>query len=124
MPDSCGVRETVTTVLEEADAVTRGDRNKDYGSPLGNHSNVAAYWRLWVERKYGIVVPFDAEDVCWMNILQKVSREGNARKRDNLVDVAGYVRNVEMVQDEAHENSVAVVTFGPLTRGDEKSAAG
>lgn len=102
------------TILEEAARITSADRNKDYGTPLDNHAATAAFWRLWFRRKYGIDVPVDAEDVCWCNVLQKISREANAKKRDNLVDVAGYVRNVELVQDERHTREVAVETFGPL----------
>ena len=41
-----------------------------------------------------------AEDVPLMMILLKVSREANKHKRDNLVDIAGYARTREMLDDK------------------------
>jgi len=102
------------TILDEAARLTGGDRNKSYGHPLDNHTVTADFWTGWLTRKYGVTVKLDAEDVCWMNILQKISREANAPKRDTVVDVAGYARNVEMVQDERYIRQLASETFGPL----------
>jgi hypothetical protein len=38
----------------------------------------------------------DAQDVCFLNILQKVSREANKHKDDTFVDIVGYVLNAAM----------------------------
>jgi hypothetical protein len=88
------------TVLEEAARITSGARGTDYGHPLDNHSCTAELWRSWLRRKYGVDVAFTPEDVCYFNILQKLSREANAPKRDTIVDLCGFSRNVEMVQEE------------------------
>lgn len=91
------------SVLEEAQEIIHGERNESYGSPKEQHETVAAFFNIWIDRKYG---PFDrereldAEDVCWFNIFQKISREAWCRKRDNLVDIAGYVGNIEMMQEK------------------------
>lgn len=87
-------------ILHEAQRITGIDRNRAYGHPLDNHGLTAEFWSLWLARKYGQRLPLTAEDVCWMNSLQKHSREANAPKRDNLVDVCGYMRNVEMIGEE------------------------
>lgn len=82
------------TILEEAQRHVHGARNEDYGHPLDNHGRTAALWSTYLGRS---ITP---EDVCFLNILQKISRGMNRVTRDTLVDVAGYAANVEMVQDE------------------------
>lgn len=90
-------------ILEEANKLIHGDRNEQYGAPLDNHGTTAAFWNVYLQaiNRRG-KTQLDAEDVCWLNVLQKVSREATtgAGKRDTAVDVAGYAGNVEMVRDE------------------------
>ena len=46
-------------------------------------------------------VDFTAEQICALNILQKMSRWATGRlTRDTLVDLCGYSANVELIQDE------------------------
>jgi hypothetical protein len=89
-------------VLEEALRLTANDRQSTYGHPRENHACTAALYQAYLERK-GVVFPagvkMDAIDVCWLNILQKASRDAFCRKRDNYVDTAGYARNAEMVTE-------------------------
>jgi len=94
-------------ILQEADRITAADRNKDYGSPFVNHSCTAALWSTWLARRFDVVLPLTATDVCFLNILQKVSRAGNSAKvkRDTIVDLAGFSRNIEMSQDEAERRN-------------------
>lgn len=87
------------TVLEEAARIVDGDRNEAYGDPAGNHGTTAAMWTAYLARR-GLLAPgavLDARDVCWVNALQKASRDAFDRRRDNLVDVAGYMRNAELI---------------------------
>jgi len=87
------------TILQEAAEVTAGDRQKFYGHPKDNHGNTAALWGAYLTRRFGAGVTLDARDVCLMMALLKISRDANRRKRDNLVDIAGYARNAEMVDE-------------------------
>ena len=83
------------SVLEEAQEIIHGARNQDYGPPLDNHGRTAAYWSTYL----GVTI--SPEDVCFLNILQKISRAGTGRlTRDTLVDLCGYSGNIEMIQDE------------------------
>lgn len=82
------------SILLEAQEIIHGDRNDDYGSPLANHSKTASLWSAYL----GVQVT--PEDVCILNILQKISRSCHKMKRDNLVDIAGYAGNIEMIQEE------------------------
>lgn len=88
----------MTTILDEAARVTSTERNDAYGAPRVNHGATAEMMSGYLSRKYGCRIPFDADDVCVFNILQKVSRLAHSpRHRDSLVDIAGYARNVEML---------------------------
>ena len=86
-------------VLEEAAHIVKGPRQEAYGPPGPNHQCTADMFSAYLERKYGWTrTELDAEDVCWFNILQKISREAHQPSRDNLVDIAGYILNVERIQ--------------------------
>lgn len=87
-------------VLEEANEIIHGDRNKDYGHPYDNHSTTATMWAAYLSRINGRPVKVSAQDVCILNILQKTSRGANMMTRDTQVDIAGYAGNIEMIHDE------------------------
>lgn len=87
------------SILEEAQRVVDGPRQQDYGTPVENHQRTADLWTAYLHGKYGIPFEVSAEDVCFLNILQKVSRGINGLTRDTLVDIAGYARNIELIQD-------------------------
>lgn len=89
------VQQPSSSILTEAARAVDGPRRDDYGSPHNNHTRTAAMWSAYL----GVTVT--AEQVCFMNILQKVSRAANRVTRDTLVDIAGYARNVELVQSKA-----------------------
>lgn len=88
------------SVLQEAQRLVHGDRGQDYGHPIDNHACTAELLSAFLFRKYRVRLPLAAEDVAVFNILQKISREANAHKRDGMVDVAGYAENVQMIHDE------------------------
>lgn len=82
-----------TTILQDATEVVDGQRRSDYGHPSINHNRTAALWSAYLG------VPITAEQVCWCMILTKASRDANCPKRDNLVDTAGYARNLELIRE-------------------------
>lgn len=86
------------TILEEAAEITSVDRNKTYGPPRDNHSRTAALIAAYLSGVNGREIDF--RDTCWLNVLQKASRDVFHRQRDNLVDAAGYLRNVEMAEND------------------------
>ena len=70
-------------VLTEAAAILKGTRAKDYGE--NSLPRIAAYWSAYLNREV------TGRDVANLMILLKVAREGHSQKRDNHVDIAGYV---------------------------------
>ena len=93
----------IPNILEEANNIVHGDRNEAYGHPEDNHTTTAILFSHFLKRKYGkgmgTTPLLDAEDVCFFNILQKISRAAESYRRDNLVDIAGYAANIEMIKD-------------------------
>jgi hypothetical protein len=83
------------SILQEAQRLTRGARQGDYGHPLDDFTRTGRMWAaiLGVER-------VTAEQVGLCMVALKISRQCNKPKRDNLVDGAGYMGTVEMVLDE------------------------
>jgi hypothetical protein len=87
-------------ILDEAARITSWDRNIDYGHPKDNHACTAELWNAYLARRTAAGSgSIDAEDVCILNILQKVSRHAWRRTRDNRVDIAGWARNGQIVDD-------------------------
>lgn len=87
-------------MFDKALAITSGERHESYGHPLDNHGRTAALWSTYL----GTAVT--AEDVCWMMLLVKVSRQIHAPTDDNPVDVVGYMRNLEMIADERSRRAI------------------
>lgn len=92
-------REGDESILATAERIINSSRQQDYGHPTDNHGRTATLWVTYIEGKYGISVPIDAEDVCMMNILQKIGREMHRKTRDGITDIAGYAGNIEMIRD-------------------------
>jgi hypothetical protein len=89
------------TIFEIAEEAVSGDRHDDYGHPRHNHERTAILWNAYMDAKaVGTAWPLDItpEDVCWLNVLQKIARQMNSKKEDNLVDAVGYIRNIEMME--------------------------
>lgn len=88
--------EKMHKLLEDAKEIVGGSRHKAYGSPDENHGRTAAMWQAYLSAQFirGEMV-ISARDVCFMNILQKCSREAHWSQTDNALDIAGYAANAE-----------------------------
>lgn len=87
------------TILQEAQQLIYGARADTYGHPAENHGCTAAMVSAYLTRRYGHPIVLDAEDVCVFNVLQKISRQANEPARDNIVDAAGYLGNIERLKE-------------------------
>lgn len=80
------------SALEEAQRLVHGDRGAAYGHPIDDYTRTGRIW--------GAILGIDAIDprvCCLMMAGVKISREVNAPKRDNRVDLAGYAECADMV---------------------------
>lgn len=89
-----------TTILQEAHDLIYGDREIDYGHPKKNLNDIARFWQVYFETKYGRAAPVTAEDVCQMMVLLKMARGFNGpKKRDTIVDQVAYGGLLERIQE-------------------------
>lgn len=81
-------------VLQEADRLTSGERNKEYGHPKEFYEDVSKIWSVLLDLK----IPEDR--IADMMIAYKLVRTKQGYKRDNYVDISGYSRTREMQYDK------------------------
>lgn len=86
------------SILSEAEELTNGARRQAYGHPLLDYERTAGMVNAALAHK--LKEPLTPEEVMVVMILVKVSRQMNAPKRDNLVDIAGYANCIDMAQQE------------------------
>lgn len=77
-------------VLMEAFMLTTGDRNAQYGPPDQDFARTAAMWTALFGRK------FESWEVAQAMCCLKLSRLTHQRKRDSVVDLAGYTRCMDV----------------------------
>ena len=85
------------SILAEADRLVDGDRQSDYGHPSEDHARLAGLVSALLS--YKLTKPLTADDMGLVMICVKLSREAHKHKRDNLVDIAGYAKTVQMVHE-------------------------
>lgn len=78
------------TILQEADGLINGERQRDYGDPADNYSVIADLMSAYL-RGRGHDVHISAADAAQLMLLVKIGRASTGRiTRDTLVDQAGY----------------------------------
>jgi nucleoside 2-deoxyribosyltransferase len=80
------------SALEEAQRLVHGDRGAAYGHPIDDYTRTGRMWGAILG-----LPDIDPRLCCLMMAAVKISRETNAPKRDNRVDLAGYAECAEMV---------------------------
>ncbi|QGJ90493.1 hypothetical protein SEA_TRAFT412_56 [Mycobacterium phage Traft412] len=86
------------SILEEAQRLIHGPRNKNYGHPRENFADISALFSAYLER------PITDLDVANLMILVKVARvKGTGYHRDSYTDIAGYAGCAERIFEEPVE---------------------
>ena len=71
--------------LSKANVLVEGDRQKDYGDKLHNHSNIAKLWSAYLD------IEITAHDVAILMALLKVARTKLGQVSDDTyVDMSAY----------------------------------
>lgn len=87
------------TILEEAQKAVYGDRQEDYGSVTENFDTIAQLWSIVLKTK----VTAEQVGICMVQV--KVARQMFKKKRDNLIDGAGYFATLQKMEDEKNTNN-------------------
>lgn len=85
-------------ILQEALEISGESRQRDYGHPLINHQRIAAFWNIQLAPK--LTAPIEPREVALMMIALKLAREVNTPKRDNVLDIAGYVNCIDLIDQK------------------------
>jgi hypothetical protein len=78
------------SILAEAQRITGGDRQAQYGPPDQDFSRTAGMWTSLFGELLKDGARFDAKHVAMAMIVVKLSRLMYGAKRDSVVDIAGY----------------------------------
>ena len=83
------------TILQEAERLVSGDRQLAYDHPKDNCTRIGEIWGTILGQG-----PIKPEVVGLMMIGLKVARQIHRPTKDNLVDIAGYARVIDIILNE------------------------
>ena len=78
-------------IYTDASNTINGERQDMYGAPEDSFKGIGDLWGWYLRSKYDIKLDISPADVAFMMVEYKLAREVNQHKRDNLVDMAGYL---------------------------------
>jgi hypothetical protein len=81
------------SILSEAERIVNGERQADYSDPVENFKHIASIASAIMGKSV------TAEECCIVMIAVKLARENFKHKRDNLVDLAGYVEILNRIKE-------------------------
>lgn len=88
--------ETEST-LSEAERIVNGDRQADYSDPVANFKHISEIASAISKEE------LSPTTCCIVMIAVKLARENYKHKRDNLVDLAGYVEILHRIKENEVE---------------------
>ena len=88
-------------ILKESKKLIGGNRHKDYGDKLTNHTNIAALWSIFLRKE---VTPHDVA-VCMA--LVKVARLMHQHKKDSYVDMAAYAAIAGEIEARTNKKNIS-----------------
>jgi hypothetical protein len=89
------------SILEEAEAITNGERQAHYGHPLHDYTKTVGAFNALTGRD------LSPEEGCLFMVCVKLSRQTHMHKRDNLVDAAGYINCIDKIHTRKGEDESA-----------------
>lgn len=92
---------TSATICQMADKVVTESRQNDYGHPFWNFSDIAKIWGVVLDKDN--ITP---EHVAQCMIGTKMARQKHKFTLDNLVDIAGYAKTLQMIEQYRRENEL------------------
>ncbi len=85
------------SILSEAERIVNGDRQADYSDPVANFKHIAEIASAISKEE------LSPTTCAIVMIAVKLARENYKHKRDNLVDLAGYVEILHRIKENEVE---------------------
>ena len=85
------------SILSEAERIVNGDRQADYSDPVANFKHISAIASAISKEE------LSPTTCAIVMIAVKLARENYKHKRDNLVDLAGYVEILHRIKEHEVE---------------------
>lgn len=87
------------TILQEAERIVNGPRREEYGGVTESFTRIAKLWSAILD----VEVTPDQVSLCMVGL--KIARFCASYHRDSIVDIAGYARTLEIMEDERNAKS-------------------
>jgi|11BtaG_2_1085332.scaffolds.fasta_scaffold18588_2 hypothetical protein len=95
----------VPDVIEEAGHLASVDRQSTYGHPIENWQRIVDSFAPMIQHKMKDGESLDIHDYWRLMVITKVSRDVHKPKRDNKVDIVGYVQCAQQVYEKEQEKN-------------------
>ena len=84
----------------DASNTINGERQDMYGAPEDSFKGIGDLWSMYLQnRREGVGAWITQADVAFMMVQYKMAREMNQHKRDNLVDMVGYLGILDDIRE-------------------------
>lgn len=93
-----GFPQNKETICQEAERLVSSDRQDQYGHPSENFLDISKGWNVIAE-----TTTITPERVGLMMMWLKICREKHKTKRDNLVDICGFAKTIDMINERKNE---------------------
>lgn len=89
------------SILQQAEHLINGQRQKDYGDKLTNFTQIAMGMEMVLADKLLPTATITAEDVALLMIQVKIARLAKSPEhQDSQIDIAGYIGCLSLLQEE------------------------
>jgi len=104
------------SILDKAKEIVHNDRQKEYGPPIEGFTITAKIWSAMLG------IPISAEQVALLFAVNKISRQLQSHKEDNLIDMAGYAEVAHMIRKESERRVELLINLRKMSNKDLCSA--
>ncbi len=94
-------------ILDIAKETISGPRYEQYGDPIKSFQDIAKRWNHFLHKR-GILektTNITSAEVVFMLVEFKMERECNNHKKDNLIDICGYISLMNYIQNDIPSDS-------------------
>ena len=95
------------SVCQEADEIVSGERQGQYGDPVVNTARIGDVATPLLRDYLKEGAKLDGRGVALFMIALKLARQLHKHKRDSIVDAIGYLKILDMIEEDAKKGKPA-----------------